>query len=297
MNASAHKKIAIAIFACVAVFGILAVAAMIWSLSGADRSSLSLTRRLAVVRLEGVITDAGWHTQVLREHLNNRNVAGVLLRIDSPGGAVAPSQEIYNEVAAYKAAGKPLVVSMGNTAASGGYYVASPAEIIFASPGTLTGSIGVIFTLPMYQELAKKIGVDFRVLKAGEMKDIASPLRPMTETEKAALQKLLDDTHDQFIQDVATARNVDVNDIKAIADGMIFTGRQAYNMGMVDTLGGYADAFRYLAMICEVSETVRPIEKRPYTGFREWVMESAQRHLPGVGVASRPAGLYYLFVP
>jgi len=296
MKSKTHTKIAVGIFIGAVVLGLIMIAAAIGGSS--DRtSSLSLTKRIAVVRLEGVITDANWHTAILREHLNNRNIAGVLLRIDSPGGAVAPSQEIYNEVAAYKAAGKPLVVSMGNTAASGGYYVAAPAHTIFASPGTLTGSIGVIFTLPMYQELAKKIGVDFRILKAGEMKDVGSSFRPMTDKEKAALQVLLDDTHEQFITDVAAGREVSVEEVRTVANGMIFTGKQAYEMGMVDTLGGYADALRYLGGLCGVPESVKPVERKPYTGWREIFLESAGRNIPGFEAVSRPAGLYYLFVP
>ncbi|MCL2219874.1 MAG: signal peptide peptidase SppA [Chitinispirillia bacterium] len=296
MTSKTHKKIVITIFICAAAFGGLMIAASLGA-GAADHSGLGLTKRLAVVRLEGVITDANWHTSILREHLNNRNIAGVLLRIDSPGGGVAPSQEIYNEVAAYKAAKKPLVVSMGNTAASGGYYVAAPAYKIFASPGTLTGSIGVIFSLPMYQELAKKVGVDFRILKAGEMKDIGSSFRPMTDKEKHALQTLLDDTHDQFIKDVAAGRDVKEAEVKTVANGMIFTGRQAYAMGMIDTLGGYSDALRYLGELCGVPESVKPVEKKPYTGWREILMESAQKKVPGLETVVRPAGLYYLFVP
>ncbi|MCL2218428.1 MAG: signal peptide peptidase SppA [Chitinispirillia bacterium] len=296
MKLSTHKKIAIAILAVTAITGIFVIAAAL-IFPATDQGGLGLTRRLAVVRVEGVITDAGWHTGILREHLNNRNIAGVLLRIDSPGGAVAPSQEIYNEIAAYKASGKPLIVSMGNTAASGGYYIAAPAERIFASPGTLTGSIGVIFSLPMYQELAKKVGIDFRVLKAGEMKDVGSAFRPMTDSEKAALQTLLDDVHEQFINDVAAGRQVDTSEVRSIANGMIFTGKQAFEIGLVDTLGGYADALRYLGEICGVPESVKPVEKKPYVGWREWFMESAQRRVPGLETVARPAGLYYLFVP
>ena len=257
-------------------------------------------RRLAVIRLEGVITDSDWHVKTLREYLNNKNIAGVLLRIDSPGGAVAPSQEIYKEITAYRAAGKPIVVSMGNMAASGGYYIASAADKIFASQGTITGSIGVIFTLPSYQELAKKVGVEFRVFKAGEFKDMASPYRGIKEKEAKWIQSLLDDTHNQFIEDAAAGRGVDTDIIKKAADGRIFTGRQAYENNLIDTIGGYAEALEYLRAVCGVSDAVKPMEKRQHSGWRELFMESVSKNMPGAGAfgtISRPAGLYFLYEP
>ena len=298
MNAKTHKWIVVGIFAGTAVFGLLFILALIGIGSAAEGgSALTIRRTVAVVRLDGIITESGWHVSTLREHLANRNVAGVLLRIDSPGGAVAPSQELYNVVAAYKAAGKPLVVSMGNVAASGGYYIASPAHKIFASPGTLTGSIGVIFTLPMYQELAKKIGIDFRVLKSGELKDVGSPYRAMSESEKTFLQRLLDDTHEQFIIDAANGRGVDIDEMRPFADGRILTGRQARESGLIDTLGGYSDALSYLKSISGVPESVKPLIKRQHIGWRELILESLQKNLPGAGMALKPAGLYYLFIP
>jgi protease-4 len=294
MKAKTHKWIAVGIFSAAALFGVIMVAAM--AALNSDGGGLPF-RKVAAIRIDGVITESAWHVRTLRELLADNSVAGVLLRIDSPGGAVAPSQELYNAVAAYKNAGKPLVVSMGNVAASGGYYVAAPAHKIFASPGTLTGSIGVIFTLPIYQDLAKKVGVDFRVLKAGDLKDMGSPYRPMTEIEAQTLQSLLDDTHEQFISDVADGRGAEPEDIKTLADGRIFTGKQALENNLVDTLGGYEDALSYLKAICGVSESARALEKRQNAGWRELLAETAQKNIPGLGALSRPAGMYYLFVP
>jgi protease-4 len=295
MKLKTHKWIAIGIFAGVAVFGLIFILALA-GFNAADSTALPF-KRVAVVRLEGIIIDSDWHVGLLREHLNNRNVAGVLLRINSPGGAVAPSQEIYNEIAAYKAAGKPLVVSMGNVAASGGYYVASPAYKIFALPGTQTGSNGVVWTFPKYEELAKKIGIEFRVFKAGEMKDVGSPHREMSEDEKKSLQELLDDVHEQFIKDVAAGRDVDVEDIRPLANGRVFTGKQAFESGLVDTLGGYSEALSYLREICGIPESVKPITRRQHTGWREFFLESAQKYFPAAETFLRPAGMYYLFVP
>ena len=290
-----HKWIILGIVIIPAAFILLCVISA--ALYMGDFKNFNL-KRLAVVRVEGVITDSDWHVKTLREHLADKNIAGVLLRIDSPGGAVAPSQEIYNEVAAYRAAGKPVVVSMGNMAASGGYYIASGADKIFASHGTITGSIGVIFTLPLYQELAKKVGVEFRVFKAGAFKDMASPYRSISENEAKWIQSLLDDTHNQFIEDAAAGRGVDAEIIRKSADGRIFTGKQAYENGLIDTIGGYAQALDYLIEICGVSDAVKPVEKRQKSGWRDLLMESVSKNMPSaLGAVSRPAGLYFLYEP
>ncbi|MCL2690119.1 MAG: signal peptide peptidase SppA [Chitinispirillia bacterium] len=297
MKAKNHKWLALGIIGVPGVIILFLIIAAVIRMG--DFNTLPF-KRIAIVRLEGVITDGDWHVRTLREHLNNKNIAGVLLRVDSPGGAVAPSQEIYREIAAYRAAGKPIVVSMGNMAASGGYYIASAADKIFASQGTITGSIGVIFTIPKYQELAKKVGIEFRVFKAGAFKDMASPYRNISESEAKLLQNLLDDTHNQFIEDVAAGRGVDPEIIRKNADGRIFTGKQAYENGLIDTIGGYAQALNYLREICGVSETVKPVEKRQQSGWRELLMESLTKSMPGVNALetiSRPAGLYFLYEP
>ena len=298
MKSSTHKWIVIGILGCTAIFGLLFVFAL-FGLKDATTAGggINISKRVAVVRLEGEIYESAWHAAQLREYLNNRSVSGVLLRINSPGGAVAPSQELYSEVAAYRAAGKPLVVSMGNVAASGGYYIAAPAQKIFASPGTLTGSIGVIFMISTFQELAKKVGVDFKVLKAGELKDAGSFSRPMTEVEEKYFQTLLDDTHEQFISDVALGRDMLKEEIIPLADGRVFTGRQAYENNLIDTLGGYSEALDYLKALCGIPESVKPIEKKPYSGWREFFMETAQKNIPGIETMTRPSGLYFLFAP
>jgi len=296
MKSSTHKWIVIGILAGTAVLGLLFIFMVFGFMSASDTGgSLNLSKRVAVVRLEGEIYESTWHAGILREYLNNRSVSGVLLRINSPGGAVAPSQELYNEVAAYKAAGKPLVVSMGNLAASGGYYIAAPAHKIFASPGTLTGSIGVIFMISTFHELAKKVGVDFKVLKAGELKDAGSFARPMTDSEAEYFQTLLDDTHEQFITHVAIGREMSKEEIIPLADGRVFTGMQALQNNLIDTLGGYNEALAYLKALCGIPESVKPIEKKPSTGWREWFTEAAQKNIPGMETMTRPSGLYFLF--
>ena len=260
--------------------------------SGGSAGSVAF-KKLGEVRIEGAIFESRTAVRQLQELRNDRSVAGVLLRIDSPGGATAPSQEIYQAVRGFQSGSKPLVVSMGNVAASGGYYIASPAKKIFAAPGTLTGSIGVIMTVPIYQELAKKIGIEMQTYKAGNFKDIASPYRSMSPKEKQMIQELLDDTHDQFINDVAQARSLDVNSLRLMADGRIFTGRQAVKADLVDTLGGYEAALAYLRSITGVGPAARVINKRESSmKMRDWLIEECIRFFPQLYRLFAPMGMH-----
>ncbi len=252
-------------------------------------------KRLGLVRIEGVIYNSESIVKQLSSFRTDKSIAGILIRINSPGGATAPSQEIYHEVLRLKDANKPIVVSMGDMAASGGYYVASPARCIFADPGTLTGSIGVILTVPLYKDLASKIGVQIRTLKAGKFKDIANNYRAMSNGEEQILQSLLDDTHDQFINDVAKARGIDRDSIKNIADGRIFTGRQAQTLGLVDSLGGYLDALSYLRKITNSAPNARIVEKtEKLSNIREWFLESMVRIFPQLYTYLAPYRASYL---
>ncbi|MEJ2699696.1 MAG: signal peptide peptidase SppA, partial [Desulfuromonadales bacterium] len=174
------------------------------------------------------------------------SVKAIVLRVDSPGGGVGPSQEIYEEVQKTVKI-KPVVVSMGSIAASGGYYIASPANRIFSNPGTITGSIGVILEFTNFQELLQKIGLKSQIIKSGKHKDIGSPVRPMTEGDRKILQSLIDDVHQQFIAAVAKGRKLDLEKVRALADGRIFSGRQALAVGLVDQLGDLQDAVKAAA--------------------------------------------------
>ena len=252
-------------------------------------------KRIGLVQLSGAITESEEYVRQLQSLRLDNAIAGVLLRIDSPGGAVAPSQEIYAEVMKYRLVHKPLVVSMSTVAASGGYYVASPASKIFADPGTLTGSIGVIFTLPLVEELTKKIGIKFRVFTAGAYKDIGSPYHEMSEGEKALIENLLKDTHEQFISDVAKARGMNRDSIARYADGRVFTGRQAYAAHLIDTLGGYVDALAWLRTAAGVSQNAKVVQRKAASSrLRELLEEESMRLFPALHGILQPAGLYYL---
>ena len=198
--------------------------------------------RVAIVELEGVIVDVDDIVRDLKSHRENPGVKAVVMRINSPGGVVAPTQELHDAVLRLRQAGKPVVASLGAVAASGGYYVAVACDQVFANPGTLTGSIGVIMQLANFEQLMKKVGVDYVVVKAGQFKDIGNPGRPMTPDERRVMQALLDDVHGQFIGAVAAGRKLPREEVQRFADGRVFSGVQARELKMVDTLGGLEEA-------------------------------------------------------
>ncbi len=198
--------------------------------------------RVAVVELEGIIIDGGDIVRDLKAHRDNPMVRAVVVRINSPGGVVAPTQEIHDALMRLREAGKPVVASLGSVAASGGYYVAGAADRIYANPGTLTGSIGVIMQMANLENLMKKVGVDYIVVKAGQFKDLGNVSRPMSPEERRVLQALLDDVHAQFIGAVAAGRKLERGEVVRFADGRVFSGTQAKALKMVDEMGGLEDA-------------------------------------------------------
>jgi protease-4 len=259
-------------------------------------SSVLSQKKIGLIKVTDVIYSSEDYVRQLKSMLEDNSIAGVLLRIDSPGGAVAPSQEIFSEVMKFRDYNKPLVVSMGNLAASGGYYIASPALKIFANPGTVTGSIGAILSFPRYYKLLNKLGVDIEVVKAGALKDIGSSNREMKPDERLFLQTMLDDIHMQFIEDVSRARSMDMDSLLPIADGRIFTGRQALKVGLVDTLGGYEDALAYLKAYTGVSKNAEIVEEKPKKSFwKQLVTEELFDKFPLLQKAASPAGSYYLY--
>lgn len=200
--------------------------------------------KVAVIELKGPIYESEQIVKQLKKFRERRDVKAVLLRVDSPGGGVVASQEIYEEVKQTKKSGKPLVVSMGSIAASGGYYVSSPADRIVANRGTITGSIGVISQFFRIDPLLKKLGVESNTMKSGRFKDTGSPFREMTAEDRRYFQNLLDDVHRQFVAVVQEERSLDRKTALQYADGRVFTGEQALAAGLVDTLGTYEDAIR-----------------------------------------------------
>ncbi len=209
-------------------------------LRGGD-SGLVFGEKVAVVEIRGIIANAQPTIENLTEFSEDDSVKAVVLRIESPGGGVAPSQELYMEVRR-TAERKPVVASMGSVAASGGYYVAAAAQKIYANPGTITGSIGVILQFTNFEELFKKIGFRMETVKSGTYKDVGNPSRKMTPEERAYLQEMIGNVHQQFVRDVAQGRHMQVEQVQGVADGRIFTGEQAKELGLVDELGNLKDA-------------------------------------------------------
>lgn len=209
----------------------------------------SSKKHVAVIEISGVIYESEDVVDKIVAYRKDPTVAAILLRIDSPGGLVAPSQEIYHAVLACRKeseTSKPVIVSMGSVAASGGYYIASAAERIFANNGTLTGSIGVIMSFPRYGKLLEKIGVGVNVITAGKYKDAGSPYRELSTMDRRYFEDLLHDTHGQFVKDVATGRNMELDTIRLLSEGQIYTGNQAQKNGLVDTVGTYEEVKGYI---------------------------------------------------
>lgn len=219
-------------------FALFFLAALALSLLSESGSGLIAGRpAVAVVPLEGEIRSSDDFVETVRDLADDASVAGVVVRIDSPGGEVAPSQEMYAALRELRRS-KPVVASLGAVAASGGYYVASAADVVVASPGTLTGSIGVIMMLPEISGLLDKVGIRARLVTAGRHKDMGTPFRPLTAEERRVLQQMVDQVHAQFIRAVAEGRGMDLKRARELGDGRIMTGEQARAVGLVDELGG-----------------------------------------------------------
>jgi len=218
--------------------------------------------RVALVELDGPIIDVDDLLRELKGHRDNPMVKAVVIRINSPGGVVAPTQELHAALTRLREAGKPVVASLGSIAASGGYYVAVAADKIYANPGTLTGSIGVIMRLANLDGLLKKVGVDFVVVKAGQLKDIGNFARAMTPEERRVLQVMLDDVHAQFIDAVAAGRKLDRAQVLAFADGRVVSGAQAKSMNMIDVLGGLEEALDGAAVLAGIPKPPRVVGPR-----------------------------------
>ncbi|MGX7948690.1 signal peptide peptidase SppA [Oleidesulfovibrio alaskensis] len=222
-------------------------------------------QRLGLINVQGMLLDTTPYVDFAEELRRDPDVRGVLLRVNSPGGAVAPSQELHDAVKRL-AASKPVVVSMGAAAASGGYYISVPATRIVANPSTLTASIGVKMEMGNVHELMKALGIHHVALTSGELKNAGSPFAEMTPREREYLQSVVMDMYDQFVQAVAEGRHLPPEDVRLVADGRAMTGRQALQAGLVDMLGDRHTAMQELLRLCnatgELPVQAGPEEKR-----------------------------------
>ena len=269
------------------------------SLVSGGRSAKGITPlsgmdRVALVKIEGVLITADDTVTEINAYADEASIKAIIIRIDSPGGGVVASQEIYNAVLNARKAGKKVVISMGSVAASGGYYVAAAGDRIVANPGTLTGSIGVKMEFANLEKLLEKIGVKGMVVKAGEYKDMGSPFREMSAEEHRLLQAVIDDVHSQFIEAVAKGRNLPETEVRTIADGRIFTGRQALQLKLVDQLGDLDDSIQTAAELAGIKGKPNVIRKERKFPLLEYFKEETASWLSEVVARSLGTGLMRL---
>jgi protease-4 len=265
--------------------GLLVVSVVVASLVRGDGERLvqrlPFGHSVAVVEIRGVIEDARELIEQLDDFRTDDHTVAVVLRINSPGGAVPPAQETWDAIRRLREK-KPVVASLGNVAASAAYYIASACGTVVASPGTLTGSIGVIMQLPYFGPLAEKVGVSEETVKSGPFKDVGSGFRPLEPKERALLQGMIDDVLGQFVSAVAEGRGMALERVQALADGRVFTGAQAHDVGLVDQLGGLTDATRIAWEAAGETGEPHVVTVRPRRRFR-WLKLLNETFLGGTG--------------
>jgi protease-4 len=292
--------------------GLSAAVALILVLSGSGRNrgriaaSAFSKSRVAVVELAGVMTsshDVGSRAvsarkviAQLEKYRDDDSVKAIVLRLDTPGGTVVAAQEIHGEVLRLRAGtGKKVVVSMGDLAASGGYYVACAADRIFASPGTLTGSIGVIMQFPNYQGLFGKIGLGTNTIKSGEFKDVGNGAREMSDRDRGLLQGLVDDVYSQFVEAVAAGRRMSPERVRTLADGRVFSGRQAQQLGLVDELGDLDAAIAAAGKLAGIEGKPDVVRETPRRGIWDLLDARMAGIFPAALSQETQARLLYLW--
>ncbi|HTJ81611.1 MAG TPA: signal peptide peptidase SppA [Polyangiaceae bacterium] len=284
-----HPILRVFLILAVSAVGLLVLVAGLAVFGGLDERAL-FGNAVGVVDVRGVIEDGTDVIETLERFRRQDGTVAVVLRIDSPGGAVAPSQEIYDEVWRVREQ-KPVVASLGNVAASGGYYIASAANEIVADPGTITGSIGAIMSVPYYAPLADKIGFSEETVKSGRFKDTGHPLRKLSPDERTLLQNMVDDVLGQFVEAVARGRNMPAARVRTLADGRIYSGTQAVASGLVDRLGGLESAIRLAWQKAKQVGEPRVVRVRPHR--LPWIFQ-----LLGSTLADAPqshGGLFFLY--
>ncbi|MDP1677748.1 MAG: signal peptide peptidase SppA [Bacteroidota bacterium] len=261
---SKTAKWLLGIFSFLAVIVLFFVFSIVMLFNESDTEDISsgTAGTIAVVEVNEAIVSSERIVNQIKRYRENTNVRAIVVRIESPGGGVSASQEIYQELKKTREYGKPIVVSMGAVAASGGYYIAIGASKIVANPGSITGSIGVISQFMHVNNLFDKIGITSTTIKSGKLKDAGSPFRKPNDDDKKYFQEMVDDVYDQFVSTVAEERKLNKSLVKKYADGRVFTGRKAYELKLIDTLGTYQDAIKIAAGLAEIYGTPRVIKDR-----------------------------------
>lgn len=267
----------ILIFSSITAAAILGITLLI--LIGTKSSDLKFGEKVGIIEITGIITDSKSVIHNLKRFREDNSIKAIVLRIDSPGGGVGPAQEIFREIR--KTVGvKKIVASMGAVAASGGYYIAAGTDGIVANPGTITGSIGVIIRFANFEDLLSKIGLTPVVVKSGEYKDTGSPVRKMTKEERKILQNFVNQIHKQFIIAVAEGRNMDQSKVEPLADGRIFTGEEAKNLGLIDRIGNLEDAVEWAGRMAGIEGKISAVyARKKKLPFLKYIIDSTLKDL------------------
>ena len=220
-------------------------------------SDNNIDNNIGIVNIEGPIMESDKIIEKINTLNEREDISGIILRINTPGGAVAPSQEIFEKVKNITL--KPIIASVGSMCASGGYYIAIGADAIIANPGSVVGSIGVIINYPIAKELLDKIGLQYSTYKSGELKDAGSPFRLSTEQDKIFFNDIVNDLHHQFIREVSFNRKIAMSEIKKLANGQVFTGEMALEENLIDTLGTFEDALNLMKKITNIEGKINKV--------------------------------------
>ena len=216
-------------------------------------------KKVGIVKINGPILSSDAVVSQLDKLKNRKDISAIVVRIDSPGGLVAPTQEIYEKVKSLRGV-KPIISSMGSVAASGGYYIALGADTLLANPGTIVGSIGVIMNYPIATELLGKVGIKFETVKSGGLKDVGSYSREVTEADRRHLNDMVTNIHNQFIDAVNDNRSIEKSELIKLADGRVFTGLQSKDLGLVDLLGTFEDAVSLAGSLGKIKGVPKTIQ-------------------------------------
>jgi protease-4 len=242
----------------ICVGGLLAVFSVTRLMAGSAVTFQEHPGNIGIVEVTGPIVSSRQVIENIKTFRDDQAIKAIVVRVDSPGGGVGPSQEIFREVMKTRPV-KTVVASMGSVAASGGYYVAAGAQAIVANPGTITGSIGVIMNHLNLTDLVQKIGIAPVVIKSGEFKDLGSPFRELEKNEKQLLQQMVDELHQQFVSDMAQARNMSAETMAGLADGRVYTGQTALNLNLIDRTGNLEDAVVWAAELAGMDDEPVPV--------------------------------------
>jgi len=282
MSVSRGTRWAIVIIGILLVIGLLMTLLFFALIRGGETEEITgYGDRVAIVEVQGTILSSENIVRQLKKFAKQSSVRALVLRVDSPGGSATASQEIYEEVKRIRNSGKPVVASMGSMAASGGYYISVAATKIVANPATVTGSIGVISQFINVADLLKKVGIQETTVKTGKFKDAGSPFRSLTEEEKLYFQELMINVYDQFVDAVASERNLPIDTVRKYGDGRLFSGAQAKRIGLVDTLGSLEDAIRLAGKLGGIRGEPATVRELKRVSFVERFFDSAKQSVLG----------------